>query len=81
MLTPTDSNEPYTEWLDFVLSQKTLPQTISTSYADDEQTGMLCTFCGEAGKVDIRFFAVPVSFAKRVCNGFAQLGTLPRSNA
>ncbi|EJF62249.1 tripeptidyl peptidase A [Dichomitus squalens] len=55
VLTPDDSNEPYTEWLDFVLKQKTLPQTISTSYADDEQT-------------------VPVSFAKRVCAGFAQLG-------
>ena len=53
MLTPTDSNEPYTEWLDFVLSQKTLPQTISTSYADDEQTGMLCAFCGKTEKVDI----------------------------
>ncbi|KAI0262573.1 tripeptidyl peptidase A [Gloeopeniophorella convolvens] len=36
--TPTDSNEPYTEWLDFVLKQKTVPQTISTSYGDDEQT-------------------------------------------
>ncbi|KAH9899475.1 tripeptidyl peptidase A [Cubamyces lactineus] len=54
-LTTTNTNEPYSEWLDFVLKQKTLPQSISTSYADDEQT-------------------VPVSFAKRVCNGFAQLG-------
>lgn len=27
------------QWLDFVLSQPTLPQTISTSYGDDEQTG------------------------------------------
>jgi len=36
--TDTDSNEPYTTWLDFVLAQKTLPQTISTSYGDDEQT-------------------------------------------
>ncbi|KAI8982751.1 tripeptidyl peptidase A [Trametes punicea] len=54
-LTPTNTNEPYTQWLDFVLSQPTLPRSISTSYADDEQT-------------------VPVNFAKRVCNGFAQLG-------
>ncbi|KAG0702394.1 peptidase S8/S53 domain-containing protein [Suillus ampliporus] len=38
MLTPTDSNEPYSYWLDYVLSQPTLPQTISTSYGDDEQT-------------------------------------------
>ncbi|KAI0065706.1 tripeptidyl peptidase A [Artomyces pyxidatus] len=36
--TPSDSNEPYTAWLDFVLAQPKLPQTISTSYGDDEQT-------------------------------------------
>ncbi|THH33479.1 hypothetical protein EUX98_g707 [Antrodiella citrinella] len=53
--TPTNSNEPYTDWLDFILNHPNPPQTISTSYADDEQT-------------------VPVSFAERVCNGFAQLG-------
>ncbi|KZT42984.1 subtilisin-like protein [Sistotremastrum suecicum HHB10207 ss-3] len=53
--TPTDTNEPYTEWLNFILAQKSIPQTISTSYGDDEQT-------------------VPLSFAQRVCNGFAQLG-------
>ncbi|KAG2041998.1 peptidase S8/S53 domain-containing protein [Suillus americanus] len=38
MFSPTDSNEPYTYWLDYVLSQPMLPQTISTSYGDDEQT-------------------------------------------
>ncbi|KAG9317809.1 peptidase S8/S53 domain-containing protein [Chiua virens] len=38
LLTQTDTNEPYTKWLDYVLSQKQLPQTISTSYGDDEQT-------------------------------------------
>ncbi|KAF8416931.1 peptidase S8/S53 domain-containing protein [Boletus edulis BED1] len=37
-LTPTDSNEPYVNWLDYVSSQEYLPQTISTSYGDDEQT-------------------------------------------
>jgi len=37
-LTPTDTNEPYTTWLDFVLGQKDLPLAISTSYGDDEQT-------------------------------------------
>lgn len=36
--TPTDTNEPYLTWLDFVLKQKKIPQTISTSYGDDEQT-------------------------------------------
>ncbi|KAH7887356.1 peptidase S8/S53 domain-containing protein [Phlebopus sp. FC_14] len=38
MVTPTDTNEPYTYWLDYVLSQPYLPQAISTSYGDDEQT-------------------------------------------
>ncbi|KAI0299096.1 tripeptidyl peptidase A [Multifurca ochricompacta] len=36
--TPTDTNEPYSNWLDFILAQKNIPQTISTSYGDDEQT-------------------------------------------
>ncbi|KAH8114716.1 tripeptidyl peptidase A [Phellopilus nigrolimitatus] len=36
--TPTNTNEPYTIWLDFILSQDNPPQTISTSYSDDEQT-------------------------------------------
>ena len=35
---PTDQNEPYTVWLDTVLNQEDLPQTISNSYADNEQT-------------------------------------------
>ncbi|KAI0261846.1 tripeptidyl peptidase A [Gloeopeniophorella convolvens] len=35
---PTNTNEPYSEWLDFILKQENIPQTISTSYADDEQT-------------------------------------------
>ncbi|KAF8491622.1 subtilisin-like protein [Russula emetica] len=36
--TPTNTNEPYLDWLNFVMSQKTIPQTISTSYGDNEQT-------------------------------------------
>jgi len=55
VLTPTNTNEPYTDWLDFVLSRNDTPLTISTSYGDDEQT-------------------VPLSFARRACAGFAQLG-------
>ncbi|KAF8138893.1 peptidase S8/S53 domain-containing protein [Boletus edulis] len=35
---PENGNEPYAKWLDYVLSQEYLPQTISTSFADDEQT-------------------------------------------
>ncbi|KAJ7246547.1 tripeptidyl peptidase A [Mycena haematopus] len=36
--TPADTNEPYLDWLDFVLRSDHIPQTISTSYADDEET-------------------------------------------
>ncbi|EME85089.1 uncharacterized protein MYCFIDRAFT_60025 [Pseudocercospora fijiensis CIRAD86] len=36
--TPTNTNEPYLVWLDYVLNQQDLPQVISTSYGDDEQT-------------------------------------------
>lgn len=36
--TPLNTNEPYLAWLDYVLQQEDLPQTISTSYGDDEQT-------------------------------------------
>jgi tripeptidyl-peptidase-1 len=34
----TDFNEPYTDWLDFMLSHPNPPLAISTSYGDDEQT-------------------------------------------
>jgi tripeptidyl-peptidase-1 len=37
-LTLTDSNEPYLTWVQFVLEQENIPQVISTSYGDDEQT-------------------------------------------
>lgn len=36
--TPTNTNEPYLEWVNFVLAQRDIPQVISTSYGDDEQT-------------------------------------------
>ncbi|GAW14051.1 hypothetical protein ANO14919_034430 [Xylariales sp. No.14919] len=36
--TPDNSNEPYLVWVNWLLSQKSIPQVISTSYADDEQT-------------------------------------------
>ena len=36
--TPTDTNEPYVAWLQYALAQRDLPQVISTSYGDDEQT-------------------------------------------
>ena len=36
--TPTDTNEPYVAWLTYVLDTDVIPQTISTSYGDDEQS-------------------------------------------
>lgn len=56
LLTESDTNEPYLDWLNYVLSQDSVPQTISTSYGDNEQT-------------------VPQSYATRVCNDMAALGT------
>lgn len=35
---PTNTNEPYLTWLEYVLAQGDVAQTISTSYGDDEQT-------------------------------------------
>jgi tripeptidyl-peptidase I len=53
--TPDNTNEPYLVWVNWLLEQKSFPQVISTSYADDEQT-------------------VPASYARRVCEQFAQVG-------
>ncbi|KAG9088874.1 hypothetical protein FRC07_012457, partial [Ceratobasidium sp. 392] len=36
--TAAPTNEPYLEWVNYVLSKSVLPLTISTSYGDDEQT-------------------------------------------
>lgn len=36
--TPTNTNEPYMEWLHYILGQESIPQTFTTSYGDDEQT-------------------------------------------
>ncbi|KAJ6616964.1 peptidase S8/S53 domain-containing protein [Mycena sp. CBHHK59/15] len=36
--TTTNTNEPYLDWLNFILNQTTIPQTFTTSYGDDEQT-------------------------------------------
>ena len=37
-LTLNDTNEPYLTWLQYILAQPEIPQVISTSYGDDEQT-------------------------------------------
>ncbi|KAH8993909.1 subtilisin-like protein [Lactarius akahatsu] len=36
--TPVNTNEPYLGWLDTMIRQEDIPQTISTSYGGDEQT-------------------------------------------
>jgi len=36
--TPTNTNEPYLDWVNFILDQPDIPQTITTSYGDDEQS-------------------------------------------
>ncbi|KAF8599999.1 subtilisin-like protein [Ceratobasidium sp. AG-I] len=36
--TPTNTNEPYLDWVNYILNKTTIPQTITTSYGDDEQT-------------------------------------------
>ncbi|KIV96861.1 hypothetical protein PV10_00676 [Exophiala mesophila] len=38
LATPDNSDEPFLEWANWVLEQDDLPQVISTSYGDDEQT-------------------------------------------
>ena len=65
---------PYTDWLDFVLGQPHLPLAISTSYGDDEQTGMCSS--GLSVIVVSNWTIVPKSFAERACAGFAQLGAV-----
>jgi tripeptidyl-peptidase-1 len=34
----SNENEPYLDWINFVLAQKSIPPVITTSYADNEQT-------------------------------------------
>jgi tripeptidyl-peptidase I len=40
LYTPTDSDEPYMVWLEYILGlpDSQLPKVVSTSYGDDEQT-------------------------------------------
>ena len=42
--TPTNTNEPYLDFLDFILDQDSIPGVLSTSYGDDEQTVRLARF-------------------------------------
>ncbi|KAI1795098.1 tripeptidyl peptidase A [Ganoderma leucocontextum] len=57
VLETVNSNEPYLDWLAFILEQKTIPQTISTSYADDEQTvpqNFAKRVCSEFAQLGVR---------------------------
>lgn len=38
LATPDNTDEPYLVWIDYILAQENIPQVISTSYDDDEQT-------------------------------------------
>ncbi len=55
--TPTNTNEPYLEWLNYLLGQDSIPQVISTSYADDEQTvprSYAYRVCAQMAQVGVR---------------------------
>lgn len=55
--TPVDENEPYLDWLMYVLAQPFVPQTISTSYSDDEQTvprSYATTVCNQFAQLGAR---------------------------
>ncbi|PPQ94446.1 hypothetical protein CVT25_002537 [Psilocybe cyanescens] len=60
--TPTNTNEPYLDFLTFLLEQKTIPQTLTTSYGDDEQTVPLdyatkvCNMLGTLGSLGTTVF-------------------------
>lgn len=62
--TPTNTNEPYLDWLDFIMNQTVLPQTFSTSYGDDEQTVPLDfaqTVCNGFAQLGVRGSSVMFS--------------------
>ncbi|KAF2101914.1 subtilisin-like protein [Rhizodiscina lignyota] len=55
--TPTDTNEPYMNWLDYMLDLENPPQTITTSYGDDEQSvpmSYAITVCNQLAQLGAR---------------------------
>ncbi|KAI1265446.1 tripeptidyl-peptidase 1 precursor [Xylariaceae sp. FL1019] len=55
--TTDNSNEPYLVWVNWLLSQKSMPQIVSTSYADDEQTVPIAyakRVCAQFAQVGVR---------------------------
>ncbi|KAL9122371.1 MAG: hypothetical protein Q9187_001071 [Circinaria calcarea] len=74
-----NENEPYLDYLTAILKlpNSELPQTISHSYGENEQVCFwpLGKICMMSLLVDSFLLqSVPASFAKQVCNMFAQLG-------
>lgn len=57
----TDTNEPYLEFLNAILAEKFIPQVISSSYGDDEQTvpqayaKKVCTLFAQLGARGVSF--------------------------
>jgi len=75
--TPTDTNEPYLDWVNYVLGQSDadIPQIISTSYGDDEQTvpySYAQTVCSQFAQLGAR--GVSLLFASGD-NGVGRNGT------
>ena len=71
--TPTDTDEPYITWLQYILAQPDLPSVVSTSYDDDEQTIPYAY----ASQVCLRSHPITWLLANshwKACNMFAQLG-------
>src|SRR6266702_690668 len=61
---PTNTNEPYLDWLNYVLGLETIPPTITTSYCSDEQTvprDYVTTVCNRFARLGAR--GVSVLFA------------------
>lgn len=59
--TPTNEDEPYLTWLSYVLKQSDLPQIISSSYGDDEQTvseSYATTACNQFAQLGARGITV-----------------------
>ena len=55
--TPTNTNEPYLDWLNYLLDQDFIPQVVSTSYSDDEQTvprSYANRVCAQMAQVGVR---------------------------
>ncbi|CAE6533802.1 unnamed protein product [Rhizoctonia solani] len=82
--TPDNDSEPYLEFLQYLLAQKNPPQTISTSYGDEEQTvpieyaKRVCGMFAQLGARGVTFLFSSGDFG--VGNGGATNSTVCVSN-